>query len=111
MPVWNVSADIMWLMSIEADYKMVLDEIGVNKEMLECLIWYESRNVEDAIGDAGRAFGVLQFWQSTFNQYKKRYGAEWLEYKNASHQIILADLMVREDINNLTHWTAYKFCR
>lgn len=42
------------------------------KYKLRCLYWKESRNgTSDAHGDNGMAGGPLQFWQETYNNYRK----------------------------------------
>ena len=76
----------------------------------KCIIQHESNFKEDAIGDSGKAVGILQFWESTFEHYKNKY-KEQLDYKKANHQIILYYLMVRENKSNLSHWTAWKYCK
>ena len=78
--------------------------------LIDCLIKYESAGKEDAVGDHGKAINVLQFWESTFNHYKERYNMEWLIYDDKESQIILAETMLEEDINLITHWTTYPLC-
>ena len=81
-----------------------------HKELIDCLIHYESSGIEDAVGDHGLAYGVLQFHKATFNQYKDRYELFWLKYENSKHQIRLADTMLKEDFGNLRHWTTAWRC-
>ena len=86
----------------------------VHKELIDCLIRYESEGDQDAKGDLENgvymANGVLQFWKTTFNQYKERYYLFWLRYDQAKDQIRLADTMLKEDIGNLRHWTTAWRC-
>ncbi len=81
-----------------------------HKELLSCLIHYESGGVEDAVGDHGLAYGVLQYHLSTFNQYKEKYELSWLRYEEAKDQVRLADTMLKEDFGNLRHWTTAWRC-
>ena len=91
------------------ELKMVVSQIGENKDLIECLIKKESMWNAYAVGDSGNAFGLLQFWRSTFDFYKEKYGEEWLEYENPLHQIILADLMLKDNL--WFHWTTYNKCK
>ena len=79
-------------------------------KILDCLIGLESSGDGEAVGDNGLARNVLQFHEQTFNSFKSRYGLHRLEWDNAWHQIILADKMLEEDMDNITHWTPYLKC-
>jgi len=89
----------------------VLASTGQYRDLIECLIHYESHGNIYATGDFGKAVGVLQFWKTTFDFYKNKYGLWFLEYENPTHQVILADLMLRDNPKNAYHWTTYKYCR
>lgn len=89
----------------------VLIATGQNRGLIECLIKYESGGNIKAVGDSGKAYGILQFWRSTFDGYKKLYDLEWLEYENPVDQVILADIMLRDNLEkNIRHWTVYPNC-
>lgn len=62
----------------------------------------ESSLIHDSRGDSGKAYGVFQFWQSTFNQYKEK-GMNW---KNEDDQIELALEMIASGKGR--HWTCYR---
>lgn len=87
-------------------------EIGLvrvnNRELIKCLIRYESAGNQDAIGKHGER-GVLQFLPTTFLSFSKRYGLD-LDIANPEHQIILANRMLKENPENISHWTTAKYC-
>lgn len=87
----------------------VISLTGENKDLIKCLIKYESSWNVNAVGDSGLAFGLLQFHEATFNFYKERYGLDWFEWKNPIHQIILANEMINDGL--AFHWSVYKLCR
>jgi soluble lytic murein transglycosylase-like protein len=83
--------------------------VGGEKSLLYCLIKNESSWRTNVVGDGGKAYGLLQFHRPTFDRYSKRYGLT-LDYKNPLDQIILASLMINEDINNVHHWSVWHLC-
>ena len=89
--------------------KRALNEIGENKEIIECLIKNESGWNINAVGDSGKANGILQFHRPTFEYYKELYNEEWLEYENPIHQIILTNLMLKDNLGY--NWTTYNLCQ
>lgn len=84
------------------------------QELISCLIKYESSGNKSAKGDwNGQKYlanGILQFHESTFETYKRRYGMDYLRYNDARSQIVLADRMLREDFSNLSHWSVRYNC-
>ena len=50
--------------------KQITDE---QQELLNKLILCESNNREEAIGDSGKARGILQFWFGTFKEGVRKY--------------------------------------
>lgn len=85
------------------------DAVGGKKSLLYCLIKNESSWRTDIYGDKGRAYGLLQFHRPTFERYSEKYGLV-LDYYSPIDQIILAELMINENFNNITHWSVYKLC-
>lgn len=83
-----------------------------NGDFIGCLIYYESSGIATAKGDYRNgkpmAYGVLQFWEDTFNKFKKKYGMPHLQYTNSHHQILLADLMISDGYSS--HWTTTPKC-
>ena len=72
-------------------------------KLIEC----ESGWNEEAIGDHGKAYGLLQFWESTFELYKNKYGLPELEYKDSDDQITLAGIMINDGEEH--NWTCWKY--
>ncbi len=87
-----------------------LREFVGEKSVVGCLIKYESGWQENAVGDNGKSFGLLQFHKATFDLYAKKYNLD-LEYKNPSHQILLANLMLNDNFEkNIKHWSVWRKC-
>lgn len=78
--------------------------------LIDCLIKHESGGRADAVGDKGKARNVLQFWESTFNQYKSKYNMGYLSWDNAQDQMLLADLMLEKNFQNINHWSVKDKC-
>ena len=83
------------------------------KKILDDLAYCESRNNPDAIGDGGRARGILQFHEGTFVGFALKYGlypyAEKEEIKNfyldSEEQRRLAMMMLAKEKEGWRHWT------
>ena len=93
------------LIAISSPYIPIFKPLGA---LIGCLIEKESGGKVDAVGDEGKAFGILQFWLGTFNHFKEKYKMSWLEYKDPGDQITLAELMLTDGYG--FHWTTYKRC-
>lgn len=75
-------------------------------QMIDKLAMCESGDRADALNpsDGGsRSVGRLQFKDSTFAHYSKRYGLTG-DIWNGEDQTYLAYKMIEEDYNNLHHW-------
>ena len=82
----------------------------IHVETLKCLIKYESSGNPNAIGDNGKAKGILQFHRPTFERYcVNKYGFE-NDIMNPEIQIKCADAMLRSDPDNIQHWTPWRRC-
>jgi hypothetical protein len=80
------------------------------EEIINCLIRYESGGNPEALGDSGRAKGILQFHESTFNQYcVERYNFVNNIWDN-SIQIDCAKEMIDENWDNIYHWSVWDLC-
>lgn len=75
-----------------------------NKPLIKCLAWYESSYRTDVYGDSGRAYGVMQFHQPTFNLFCEG------DYYNSRDQVVCADKMISSNWNLVYHWSTAKFC-
>ena len=86
----------------------VSDELN-NSEYLMCLINCESGGNENAVGDHGKANGILQFWKSTYDLFcVNQYGFSISDYKNPETQIQCCDKMLDDGLKR--HWTCSKVC-
>lgn len=79
------------------------------KATIDCLIKFESSGNPEAIGDSGRAIGILQFHRPTFERYcVKKYG-----YRNniwdSEIQVNCASEMINEGL--IYHWSTQKLCQ
>ena len=81
----------------------------VKGNILNCLIEKESSWRIDAIGDSGKAFGLLQFHWFTFEMFSKKYNLP-LNYYLPQDQILLAGLILSDDFNNIRHWSVASKC-
>jgi len=72
-------------------------------EIISCLAKYESGYNQNAIGDSGRAIGLMQFWQGTWDKYCEG------NIFDPLLQVKCVDKMLQDDQKNIRHWTvAYK---
>ena len=75
--------------------------------LIDCLIFYESSGNPNAVGEANEK-GILQFKDSTFQQYcvdKYELGKNiW----NCNTQKVCADKMIQDNLG--FHWTTYELC-
>lgn len=77
-------------------------QYAVSYEEMRRVMMCESQGNPNAVGDNGRAYGLFQFWENTFNLFAKDLG-EKLEWKNPEHQIKLASWAF--SVGKQTHWT------
>jgi len=88
---------------------------GEISERLACILKCESNGNTEALGDyfngEPRAFGCLQFWRGTFNQYCVReYGlAREEDFMNCEIQKECAYKMIEQGLED--HWTCNKKCK
>lgn len=75
---------------------------NIDPERFKRLIACESQWKEDAAGDNGTSFGILQFKTPTFALFSKKYKRDDLSIDNPRHQIDLASLMIADGY--LQHW-------
>ena len=74
------------------------------KTLIKCLAKHESDFNPKAVGDNGKAIGLLQFWRETWDRYCE--GDIWDPYLQAQ----CADKMLIDDWNNIKHWTTREYC-
>lgn len=87
-----------WLKKYAKQYSVSYEEM---KRVMLC----ESTGKIDAIGDNGKAYGLFQFWENTFNLFSKEMG-ESLEYKNPEDQVKLASWAFSK--GKQPHWSCWK---
>lgn len=80
------------------------------EEIISCLIKYESGGNEMAIGDSGKAKGILQFHQPTFEQYCVREYGWRNDIMDSEIQIGCVSEMLDEDFDNIYHWSVWDLC-
>jgi len=72
--------------------------------LLRCIAFKESSYNQYAVGDSGRAYGILQFHYPTFKRYCVG------DYEDPRAQILCADKMISDNWNNINHWTTAYIC-
>lgn len=77
-------------------------DAGIDPRHFQRLIACESRWKEDAAGDSGTSFGLLQFKKPTFAHFVKKYPIADADMANPQHQIDLAAAMIAG--GHLGHW-------
>ena len=81
-----------------------------NTELIDCLIECESGGNTEAVGDNGRANGILQFHLPTFKLFcVNKYGFFESDYKDSLTQRQCCDFMITDGLQ--THWSCMKVCR
>ena len=99
------------LREFDAEQKQKLwlfNEVGGNYRqfvLLREIVNLESSWKETAVGDNGKAWGLVQFHEPTFNQFKQEAGMDYLEYENPYHQLTL--LVWSFENGKEKHWTTY----
>lgn len=79
-------------------------QYGVDPVIFKKVMFCESSNNPDAVGDHGLARNVMQFHKPTFDSYAKLYGKQ-LSYDSYEDQIELAAWMFSNGEQH--HWTCY----
>lgn len=81
-------------------------DFGVRSKIIEAVARCESDLNPRAVGDKGKAYGVMQFWKGTFNSFKESANMPDLEYKNWQDQIDLSYWAFGNGLRS--HWTCYR---
>ncbi|MDD4110199.1 MAG: hypothetical protein PHS54_01445 [Clostridia bacterium] len=91
-------------------YTTIVEDVPIlkNRELINCLIHYESGGFIYTKGNAGER-GILQFLPSTFKLYCiDKYKLEAISIYDTEVQKRCADLMIQE--GQLHQWTTYVKC-
>ncbi len=75
---------------------------NINSQQFLRLIKCESNWKEDAMGDSGTSFGLLQFKKDTFSLFSKKFDLPNIDIKDPYQQIDLAVRMIKE--GQILHW-------
>lgn len=113
----NESAKVITLEAQEMDENIVFstDELiqfysktyGVKESSMRATLRCESEFKHDGIyGDNGKAYGIAQFHEATFNEFKKRADMPELDYKSMEDQIRLMAWAFAND--SAYHWTCWR---
>ena len=97
-----LSAPKTAFLTLEEYAEQAAQEAGVDPVRFQRLIRCESRWKEDAAGDNGTSFGILQFKKPTFELFLKKYPIPDADMDNPRHQIDLAAAMISNGY--LGHW-------
>lgn len=103
-PQLNPERETLGVEAIKGLIKYYSALYAVSYEEMSRVMACESSGKIDAVGDNGRAYGLFQFWENTFNLFAKDLG-EKLEWKNPEHQIKLASWAFSK--GKQTHWTCW----
>lgn len=90
------------IISLQDYAAITADKFSINGEQFTRLIACESEWKEDALGDHGVSFGILQFKKNTFEMFTKKYGLINLDINNSYHQVDLAAQMISDGYG--FHW-------
>ena len=81
------------------------------QNIIDCLIKYESSGNPLAVGDSGKAIGILQFHEPTFQRYcVDKYGYYDDIWDAEIAKNCVAE-MLEENINNIDHWSVKNLCQ
>lgn len=89
-------------LSLEDYARYAALEASIDPSQFQRLIACESRWKEDAAGDNGTSFGLLQFKRITFSHFLKKYPILDADMDDPRHQIDLAAAMIAN--GHLEHW-------
>ena len=80
-------------------------------DIISCLIDRESGGNENAVGDKGKSFGILQFQKSTWQTYcVDKYNFLLEDYYKAEKQKECCEKMLNDDFRNIYHWSVASKC-
>lgn len=77
----------------------------VNEDLLLDVAYCESRFNQNARGDSGKAIGIFQFWQGTWDSFSKDFG-EILDINSVHDQAKLAAWAF--STGKQLHWTCFR---
>ncbi len=78
---------------------------NVDGSLVSAMVKCESKGDIDAVGDSGRAFGILQYHKASFERHSKLFGEE-LDYYSSYDQIKLTSWALSKGYGR--EWTSYR---
>ena len=78
-----------------ADASLIVD-------IIEC----ESSGRHNVYGDKGKSYGLVQFQEATFNEFKRKAHMRKLQWRNPVHQLRLMIWMIDHGYGG--RWTCYR---
>ena len=78
---------------------------GVDNSLIKKIVQCESNYKTTAIGDGGRARGLLQYHQGSFERHEKLFGED-LDYHSSHDQIKLGTFAISKGMGR--EWTSYR---
>ena len=88
--IWGSESDT-WSAIWEANHKYPNISFDLLYELGKC----ESGLKQNKYGDSGKAYGIFQWWQSSWNLYNKKFGTE-LDRNNVYHQAEMTARVLNE---------------
>ena len=104
-PVAPVKAQAQAPLTIEEKIEFWATQYGVDPQKSLAVAKCESGLNPEAVGDHGKAYGLYQFWEGTFNKFASELG-EKMDYHNPDDQIKLANWAFSKGYG-LIHWTCW----
>ena len=98
--------------SLEPIIQKYSERYSVRASLVRCIIFKESSNNANAVGDKGKAVGCAQFHLPTFQSFRKQMGESQEDTRtNPDHSIATLSWALSKGLGN--HWTPFKrgLCR
>lgn len=91
--------------SIQQQVEYFSELNDIDPKLISKIIQCESQGKENALGDGGRAFGIMQYHKASFINHSEIYGEE-LDYYSTYDQIKLGTWAIANGRGN--EWTAFR---
>lgn len=104
-PIQQVVAPIEVTLSPVEYADKYATQYQIDSRVFKKVMWCESNNDPNAVGDSGKAKNVLQFHEQTFVSYAKKIGGI-LDYDSYHDQIKVGAYMF--SIGQARQWTTYR---
>lgn len=101
----DISENMM--LSTDELIKFYAKTYGVKEKSMIATLRCESELKHDGVyGDSGKAYGIAQFHETTFNEFKERAGMLKLDYRSKEDQIQLMAWAFAND--SAYHWSCWR---